>query len=353
MQPVVGRIQDIADALCLSKGTVSRVLNGRGEIAQQTRSRVLEVAQQLNYAPRRRRTRQRNTVPSLDRVAFVCGNRCVDENGVPDPSYVGFHVLTHLEQAASEQSVGLMVSFIDAKNPDLRLEHLRVLRTNDIDAAILVYPFPEAIVERLASVMPVVSLEVIYPNAAVDVIGPSHALDAMRAVEYLHSLGHRRIAYVGDELSTGHRLTQGLRHAGFVSGLARCGLQYRAEDVVNVVGTPMIDRPSLPGVIARFVAGGVTAVITSIDRHGYFLWNELPNIGVSVPRDVSIVGIGGIPRATGQSQLTTFRCDFHGMALAALEVARSRRAGNDHSQLYQEIQSQFVTGGSAGAPRVV
>jgi DNA-binding LacI/PurR family transcriptional regulator len=54
----------------------------------------------------------------------------------------------------------------------------------------------------------------------------------------------------------------------------------------------------------------VTAVITSIDRHGYLLWNDLPaRHGLRVPQDVSLIGIGGIPRAEGQPHLTTFRCD--------------------------------------------
>ncbi|HEV7301117.1 MAG TPA: LacI family DNA-binding transcriptional regulator [Tepidisphaeraceae bacterium] len=239
MRSTAGRFQDIAAALNLSKGTVSRALSGRGDIAQQTRSRVLEVAGSLNYAPRRRRSRggAASTV-SLDRVGLVLGNPCVDLNGVPDPSYVGFHVLTNLERVANDAGVGLMVSFVDASSPALRLDHLRVLRTRDNDAAILVYPFPDAIVERLASVMPVVSLEVLYPNSPeVDVIGPTHALDAMRAVDHLHRLGHRRIAYVGDELATGHRVTQGLRHAGYVSGLARLGMPYRVATDVSTLAT--------------------------------------------------------------------------------------------------------------------
>lgn len=343
-----GTLKDIAKALNLSAGTVSRALNGRGEIAQQTRAQVAELAATMDYFPRR--SGKGKPMNQLSRVGVCVGNRCANPDGTPDPTYVGLNFLIGLERVASAAKVGVMAGFIDASAPGQRFDHLPVLQRGETQGLILVYPFPEPIVRQLAEEVPTVSIEHVYPSASLDTVGPAHSVDAMSAVEYLHGLGHRRIAFVSDEDAAGHKLTMGLRHAGFVSGLARCGLVYRPEDVVNV-HQPMIDKPHLTAHVAGLVRGGVTAVITSIDRHGYILWDHLPEMGVRVPEDVSLVGIGGIYRSKGLRQLTTWRCNYESIAAAAFDALISRRAGLRTLNLYQEIASTFVQGTSSAAPR--
>jgi DNA-binding LacI/PurR family transcriptional regulator len=347
MQKPGGTLRTIGRALNLSDGTVSRALSGRGDIAQETRDRVAELAAELNYVPRRRVVVKPGA--RLGRIAVCLGNRCVGPDGRLDPTYVGLNILSQLERVASEAQVGVMVAFVDALGGGSQVDRLPMFQPGEAQGIVLVYPFPEAIVRRLAARTPVVSIEHVYPSVSLDTIGPAHAMDAMSAVEHLYKLGHRRIAYVGDEEAAGHRLTMGLRHAGYVSGLARCDLPYRPEDVTNVLGPP-VAKPQLAAHVAGLVRDGVTAVITSIDRHGYLLWDRLPAQGVRVPDDVSVVGIGGVYRAHGLPQLTTWRCQYDRLASAALDALRSRAAGSPPTDLYMEIASTFVQGGSSGPP---
>jgi LacI family transcriptional regulator len=342
-----GTLKEIAQLLNLSPGTVSRALSGRGDIAQQTRTQVAELAATMEYFPRRH-GKNKPQGDRLTRVGVCVGNPCAAPDGTPDPSYVGLNFLIGLERVASIDKVGLMAGFIDAAAPGQRFDHLPVLQKGETQGIILVYPFPEPIVRQISEQVPVVSIEHVYPSASLDTVGPAHSVDAMSAVEHLHRLGHRRIAFVSDDEATGHRLTLGLRHAGYVSGLARCGLVYRPEDVINVFA-PVVDKPHLAGRIAERVRDGVTAVITSIDRHGYLLWDQLPAIGVRVPEDVSLVGIGGIYRSRGLPQLTTWRCNYESIASAAFDALKSRRAGTRTINLYQEIASVFVQGESSAA----
>ncbi len=341
-------LKDIARALNLSTGTVSRALSGRGDIAQQTRQQVAELAATMEYLPRR--LSKAKVVDPVTRVGVCVGNRCAAPDGTPDPTYVGLNLLIDLERVASVAKVGLMVGFVDAAAPGQRFDHLPVLQPGAAHGLILVYPFPEQTVRQLSETMPVVSIEHVYPGTSVDTVGPAHSIDAMSAVEHLHRLGHRRIAYVGDELATGHRLTMGLRHAGYVGGLTRCGIEYRPDDVINVY-SPMVDRADLAARVAGRIRDGVTAVITSIDRHGYHLWEHLPAMGIRVPDDVSLAGIGGIYRSKGLPQLTTWRCNYESIASVAMDAIRSRRAGQRTMNLYQEIASVFVPGESSAAPR--
>jgi DNA-binding LacI/PurR family transcriptional regulator len=347
MEKPTRTLRAIGKALNLSDGTVSRALSGRGDVAQDTRNRVVELAAELQYFPRRKNGKR---IGALTRIAICVGNRCVGPDGNLDLNFVGLHLLSQLEQVASQSQVGVMVGFVDAMAPDQRIDRMPMFQPGETQGIILVYPFPEQVVRHLTTLAPVVSIEHVYPSASLDVIGPTHAVDAMSAVEYLHRLGHRRIAYLSDEDARGHQLTLGLRHAGFVSGMARCGLTYRPDDVINV-GQPLIPKSQLAEAIAARVRDGVTAVVTSIDRHGYMLWQELPALGIDVPKDVSLVGIGGIYRSKGLPQLTTWRCDYESIASAALEALNSRRAGDTSTKLYQEITSVFVQGETSAAPR--
>ncbi len=342
-----GTLRAIGQALSVSDGTVSRALSGRGQLAQETRDRIVELAAEMNYTPRRRVGKGASS--GVSRVAVCVGNPCVDAEGRLDPSYVGLHFVAQLERAASAAGIGVMVAFVDAMADDQRVDRLPMLQPGETQGVVLVYPFPEPVVRQLAARVPVVSIEHVYPSAPVDVIGPTHALDAMSAVEHLHRLGHRRIGFVSDEDARGHHLTLGLRHAGFVSGLARCGLDYRPDDVVNVFASP-VPKADLPAVVAARIRDGVTAVVTSIDRHAYLLWDQLPRTGLRVPADVSLVGICGIYRAAGLSQLTTWRCDYPAIASAALHALEVRRARGRPKDLYQELASTFVAGESSAPP---
>ena len=44
-------MKEIADLSGVSRGTVDRVLNGRGSVRPETAKRVMEIAEQLNYQP--------------------------------------------------------------------------------------------------------------------------------------------------------------------------------------------------------------------------------------------------------------------------------------------------------------
>jgi len=339
-------LQEIAERLNISAGTVSRALSGRGEIAQATREKVAKIAAQLNYNPPKRVKRP---AAVAQRFGVCVGNLCAT-GGLPDPSYVGLQYLVELERAASHLGVGLMVGFVDAMADGQRFDQVPVLQAGETNGLVLVYPFPEPIVQQLAARGPVVSLEHVYPSASLDTVGPAHSIDAMSAVQHLYDLGHRRIAYVCDDEAKGHRLTMGLRHAGYMSGLRRCGLTYHADDVVNVF-PPIVDKAALPAWTAGRVRDGVTAVITSIDRHGYLLWDQLPPLGIRVPEDLSIVGIGGIHRAAGLPQLTTWRCNFDTISTVILDLLRSRLDQSRVADLSLEIPSVFVAGESAASPK--
>jgi LacI family transcriptional regulator len=285
-------------------------------------------------------------------VGVVVGDLCVLHEGAVDSSYIAYHLLAGLSQAASELDALVSVAFVNAgtlapdADPTREIPFLA-----DVDGVILIYPLPDAFVGRLVRSSNVVSVEHAYPTLPVDVVGPAQSVDVMRAVERLHQLGHRRIAYTADDAARGNRLPQTQRFAGFLSGLRRLGIEYRSEDILGVPGLPgpSVSRADLAAAVADRVRAGVTAVICSTDRQAYFVWKELTDLGVRVPEDVSLVGIGGVTPISGMKQLTMYRTPYETLGLAAISRLQLRRREPATLPVFIEYPSAFVEGSSAAS----
>lgn len=337
-------LRTIAKALDLSPGTVSRSLNGHPDIGPATRMKVLEAAKRMNY----QLPSDRSIFASkkLRGIGLLVGNRYSE----CDRSFVGFHNLESIGRAAAARNIMTQVAFVDVWR-EQAVESFDVhayFSRNMIDGVVLLYPFPTALIEQINTMWPVVSVEHAYPGLPVDVIGPTQTLDVTHAVLHLAELGHQRIGYIADEAATGMQITQGQRFGGYLSGMHAAGLNCRHEDVVNMLG-PAVSKTDLAQVICDKTRQGVTAWVCSIDRHAYLLWHQLPAMGIRVPEDVSLTGIGGVG-AIDLPQLTTCRLPYDAISEAAIHRLAHRLVNRDSLATFTEFQSTFINGVSTAPP---
>jgi DNA-binding LacI/PurR family transcriptional regulator len=345
-------IRAIAAALKVSPGTVSRSLREYPGVHPEMRQRVRAMATSMGYVGRE------NGAAGADhagtgkrmRVGVVVGDICVLNEGAVDNSYVAYHFLTGISQAASEQDAVVSVAFINAKALDPSADPQKELSfLGGVDGVVLIYPLPEAFVGRLVKLTNVVSIEHAYPTLPVDVVGPAQAVDVMRAVERLHQLGHRRIGYTADDAARGNRLPQTLRFAGYLSALRRGGMEYRQEDVLGMPGPP-VPRAELAAAVAGRVRDGMTGLVCSTDRQAYLLCKELSAHQIQVPQQLSIVGIGGVTPMEGMTQLTMYRTPYETLGAAAIARLQERRRRQDASPVLNEYPGTFIEGTSVSKP---
>lgn len=348
-------IRSIATALNISPGTVSRSLREYPGVHPDMRKRVREMAESMGYVVRKPSVdKEQSSGAARTKVGVVVGDLCVLNEGAVDSSYIAYHLLAGISQAATELDAVLSVAFVNANALDADADPAKEIAfLGDVDGVVLIYPLPEPFVARLVRASNIVSIEHAYPTLPVDVVGPAQSVDVMRAVERLHQFGHTRIAYTADDAARGNRLPQTQRFAGFLSGLRRLGIEYRAEDVLGVPGLPgpSVPRTALAKAVADRIRAGVTAVICSTDRQAYFLWKELGDLGVRVPEDVSIVGIGGVTPISGMRQLTMYKTPYETLGLAAISRLQLRRREPAAPPVFIEYPSAFVDGASAAAAR--
>lgn len=331
-------INDVAEALGMSKSTVSRALNGYSDIAEATQLRVKRTAQNMNYLPlshaqaiKTGRTRSLGLVLQLS-----------DHDG-QRPFLAEF--LAGLSAGASSENWTLTVAAADSLD-DMIQTFQALLRDGKADGFILPRAMtddPRVKLLRTENIPFVLfgRQENAEGCAWFDVLGE----EAMHnAVLHLASLGHQRIAFINGGAKYSYAA---LRLAGFTSGMETAGLKIdpdlMGENAVTIeegaaVAAKILDSPEPP-----------TAIVCAVDFAALGIYRAAAERGLEIGRDLSVVAYDGIPEGSySQPPLTTFSVDNRaaGMKLAKLLIRRIR--GEEPSALRETTSAKFIDRGSTG-----
>lgn len=188
-------VKQIADELGVSMMTVSRALNGRGRIADETRDRVLAVAKRLKYRPNR-----------LVHAIKHGHSRTVGVM-VPIASSFSAAVVRGIHDALAEHHYLPILHFHgegpQAERDDAELEYLHRLLDHRVDG-IIFWPSDESVPQMyLREVwdrgVPLVAVDRHLPRTNADFSGSDDIAGGRIAAEHLLSQGHRRLAHIAGE----------------------------------------------------------------------------------------------------------------------------------------------------------
>jgi LacI family transcriptional regulator len=328
-------VRAIAAETGLSIATVSRVLNGGGNVASDTRQRVRQVVERLgDRAPQpRRRTHARVTRPPV----FVrCPYLLTD--------YFG-HIVTSIAESLALHGQGML---LDAGDAVVRSTVVRELpRRPDVYGAILILP-PESHTDLAALAARGYPFVVVDPRTAVPPgmvsISAAHFSGARAVTRHLIELGHRRIGVITGPPDW-H--TRDDRVGGHLAALAEAG----------VLGDPGLMRHGEPATKTGVRAGGElldlrprpSAVACFNDKVAVGVMEAAAARGVRVPEDLSVVGFDDIDvsRAT-TPRLTTVRQPLQEMGRTAVTMLTRQLDGHAHEALSMELETRLVVRESTG-----
>ncbi len=329
---------DVATRARVSIATVSRALRGLPGVSEATRQRVRDAADELSYvvSPEASRLARRET----GRIGVVV--RRFD-------SWFYATMLTHIEERLREAELDVLVYQLD--DEDQRTRFFRDLPTRrKVDAVILIaLPARGDEAERLG----MMGVEVIvaggqlgeYPRVMVD----DHALGAA-ATQHLLDLGHRRIGMIRPYDSMASVWSADMqRLGGYQHALDRAGLGGSVELVVR----EGFDAQAGQRGIARLLdlPDPPTAVFCYSDELAVGATVEVRERGLSVPGDVSLIGVDGHPLADLLG-ITTLDQHVAQQARLAAEMSLALLRGETLEQVHQEVPWRFVDRGSTGPPPV-
>ncbi len=327
----------IAEQAGVSVGTVSRVLNNKIGVSDDVRRRVLQVAQQMNYAPTRR-----YPLPMVTTTHVGMLVRPLGETLMTSPFYAD--VYHGVEQICSELRVNLYFSSVDSVEG--RLRNLPVLLDDErIGGLILVGAMAPSVVAQFAEArqLPVVLIDNWYEDCPWDSIMLDNISGAVQATERLIALRHRQIVFVsGPEHPS---IVE--RRAGYAGTMQRHGLPLH---IVHEPGLGLEEGDSAADEIVNALPDA-TAVICSNDMQAFGMMRRLAQLGRHIPRDISIVGFDDVSMATlTYPPLATVHVDRIAFGRLAVEMLLSRVQSPGRPPVRCTMSVKFVERASIGPP---
>lgn len=327
------KIQDVAQAAGVSVSTVSRVLNGKVDVAEETQTRIQKVIAQLGYtsslAARSMRGQRNNLIGLI----------------MPDIAFpYAFEVARGVNAAIAESEYDLLVYTTGDVRKHGTASHeqkyVSLLNNSITDGVIIVAPAAA----EFSSEAPIISIDPIMVNPRYPSIHAKNYEGALEAVQYLVSLGHRRIGFIGGrpELTSASRREKGYREALEQAGLLIDEALILTGDYTTEQG--LICARQLFALEAR-----PTAVFASNDQSAIGVLQAARELGLSVPEEVSVVGFDNIPDAA-YLNLTTVDQFIAQMGYQATKMLIQMINGETLEAQVTEIKTQLVLRGSCCPP---
>jgi LacI family transcriptional regulator len=295
----------IAAVADVSVPTVSRVLNGRGDVAAETRLRVESALGELGYARTSRRTSQPARI-----IDLVC----------TELNPWATEIISGTSKAALAAKCRVAVTVVsDDADVDHWLRSLTVSRTDGVILVLTALSPPHR--ARLAALeVPVVIVDPVgQPDPDVLTIGAANWAGGLAATEHLLKLGHTRIGTITGSPAI---LCSQARLDGYRAALDRAGIpldpelvrtgdqHYQYQSAYQSALEAALDLLRLPD--------RPTAIFAASDVLAMGVYEAVRQSGLRLPDDLSVVGFDDVPMAQWVSPpLTTLRQPLAEMATMA------------------------------------
>jgi LacI family transcriptional regulator len=330
-------IRDIAKRAGVGVGTVSRVLNQSPAVSEQTRSRVLEIINELEYSPHPI-ARSLSLGKSLS-IGIVLPFLTL-------PSFV--ERLRGVQHAVGESEYELVLFSVGS--PEQRDVYFTELpRGARVDGLLVLSlrPSDEQVDRFLETELPTVLIDSHHPGLSSVVV--DDVLGGYLATKHLIDLGHRKIAYISDVLDNPFRfVSMRERRDGYLKALAEGDIPPLAElrkegphgrEQARRMALELLDMPDRP-----------TAVFAGSDTQAIGVLDAAKQLGIRVPDQLSVIGYDGI-RDAEYVNLTTIEQPLYESGVEGARILlEALREGSTHPDK-ATLPIRLVTRETTGPPR--
>ncbi len=326
-------IQDVAQAANVSVSTVSRVLNGKVDVAPETQNRIQEVIEQLGYtsslAARSMRSHRTNLIGMV----------------LPDIAYpFSIEVMRGVNRAIAALDYDLLVYTTGDVRKHSTASHeqqyVSLLSNSITDGVIIVAP----VAVDFVTYAPIVSVDPATHNPNYPAVHATNYEGARDAMNYLINLGHTRIAYISGraELVSSARRLKGYREA-----LQQAGLPVDESLIAHGDYTTETAIKCTRELLVHNIPP--TAIFAANDQSALGVFIAAKEMGFRIPEDLSVIGFDNIAEAS-YLNLTTIDQYIPEMGYTAIQMLLQLIKGEPLDSQVRKVQTQLVVRGSCQAP---
>lgn len=297
------RVRDIAEACGVSVGAVSRALKGQPGLREDTRLRIISVAEQKGYDFSRLRSEK------LKRVLFLLHRQHNISRALPFYS----QLLLGIEDLCREQ--GIALSFLSIGPGDAVSEQVRVHQPDALICAGFFEPELLALIQQMK--LPLVLVDLWAPG--LPCVNPDNTQGGYLATKHLIDQGRRRIAFLASTLAH-YSIRQ--REKGYRQALYEARLLMPPE--YEAIAPPLLDtEQSLVEAVNELLAlpESPDAIFAYNDAAALVVERLCAERGLRIPEDIALVGFDDIEAAAwSQPPLTTIAVDKQQLGREALRL---------------------------------
>ena len=327
-------LSDIAANIGVAPMTVSRVINRNGYVSEATRDKVLSAVKSMNY---RRNGLARNLKRQrTETVGLVLGdisNPYSTElaNAVREKlRNRGYNLFICISEHSATEDIAAFRSLVD-HSVDGMIVATRANTEGD-----------EMLRDIVDSNLPVVVIGRDFDYPHVDYVAADNFKGGFEATQHLIDLGHKRIGFIGADISMQGSLK---RLKGYINALERHGFEI---DERLVTGRKESDSGGSGYSTEKMGYEGMrrllslpvppTAVFTRNDFTAIGAMTAIKEAGLSIPKDMAIVGFDDIPMAAHTSpRLTTVRQPMRLEGQLAADLLLGRIGDDELSPRHERI----------------
>ena len=314
-------IKDVAKYAGVGVGTVSRVINNEKAVGKETRKKVLDAMEALNYSRNNMAFRLRKNETKI--IALL----------VPVISHPFFAKLAYyVEDEASR--FGYSVILVSSQQKvDKEIDIITKIKQREVDGAVFVTHYMHK--EEELKGRPIVSIDRTFGERIPYVTSDNY--DATKnAIKYMIEHGAKSVGFIGSKPLVGSEVME--RERAYRDVMAEYGM---TPHIVNEV----IQHGEESLVVADFIEKykDVDAVFVSGYTLSQFFYEEALSLGKKIPEELQIVSYDGIFKQWGTSNITSVEQPVEEMARQVVRLL-IKRIHNEETCQRTVLKTKFVLG---------
>ncbi|CAI8879083.1 LacI family DNA-binding transcriptional regulator [Priestia megaterium] len=329
-------IKDVALKAGVSTASVSRVLTNKPGVGAKTAERIRKVMEELDYRPNlgaRGLVKQNtgNIAVVVPRGSFILNNPFFST------------VLEGIAKGIDQTDYNMMMSFTSSQQK-------RLLETQAVDGVILFAPRNEELsLEWLESIrLPIVVVGSYLEGSPFPCVRPDDEDGIKQAVDALYHLGHRNIGIVNGPMSSMHSVRC---LNGYKKKMDELGLPFSSENVFEI---DEFDALKATTEVATFLKkhSNITGVVCSSDYLAIGVIKAANMLGLSVPKDLSVVGADDVPISDFITPaLSTVHVDLLGVGQRATSILMNMLEGKQIRKKDVVFKMEYINRSTTDSPK--
>ena len=317
-------LSDIAKICGTSIVTVSKALSNKKGMNIELRERIKKTAAGMGYVPAKSSDVGTNTVGVLIPEKFMN----------PNGSFY-WAMYNALVKELDTHDYYCILETLSQENEDALVMPKLITDNRAYSLISLGQVSSKYAGELNKNIQPLLLLDYYLPDEEIDSVISNGFKGSYRITNYLYSMGHRKIGFVGSVRATSSIMD---RYMGFMRSMMEKGLDIRKEWVLNDR-----DESGSMDIKIAFPSELPTAFVCNCDETAYMVIKQLKEKGIKIPEDISVVGYDNyLISEVCEPPITTISVKADQMAEKAVNALLERIAVPDKTVTSLSVDGELV-----------